>query len=58
MTFNAEAPIALAHELRFGGNTVVFSMTNREFQDWRWRANSPGYFSDSKDSHFLRRCFL
>jgi len=31
MTFNGQAPIALANELRFGGNTVVFSMTNRDF---------------------------
>lgn len=30
MTFNGESPISLAHELRFGGNTVVFSMTNRD----------------------------
>lgn len=32
MTFNGIAPVALAHELRFGGNTAVFSMTNRDFQ--------------------------
>src|SRR6476620_9802121 len=32
MTFNGMAPIALANELRFGGSTVVFSMTNRDFQ--------------------------
>src|SRR5690349_11966580 len=32
MTFNGMAPVALANELRFGGNTVVFSMTNRDFQ--------------------------
>lgn len=31
MTFNGESLIALAHEMRFGGNTVVFSMTNRDF---------------------------
>ncbi len=28
LTLNGSAPIALAHELRFGGNTVVYSMTN------------------------------
>jgi glycogen debranching enzyme len=32
MTFNGIAGVALAKELRFGGNTVVFSMTNRDFQ--------------------------
>jgi glycogen debranching enzyme len=32
MTFNGVSPVALAKELRFGGNTVVFSMTNRDFQ--------------------------
>ncbi len=31
MTFNGQAPISLSQELRFGGNTVVFSMTNRDF---------------------------
>jgi glycogen debranching enzyme len=30
MTFNGQRPIALAHELKFRGNTVVFSMTNRD----------------------------
>lgn len=30
MTINGVAPISLAHELRGGGNTVVFSMTNRD----------------------------
>ena len=32
MVFNAAAPVALSRELRFGGNTLVFSMTNRDFQ--------------------------
>lgn len=32
MTLNGIRPVALAHELRFGGNTVVFSMTNRDFE--------------------------
>ncbi len=31
MTFNGLAPVALASELRFGGSTVVFSMTNPDF---------------------------
>jgi glycogen debranching enzyme len=30
MTFNGQRPVALAHELKFRGNTVVFSMTNRD----------------------------
>lgn len=30
MSFNGTRPVALARELRFGGNTVVFSMTNRD----------------------------
>src|SRR3954469_25997178 len=32
MTLNGQAPVALAHELRFGGSTVVFSMTNRDLE--------------------------
>ncbi len=32
MTFNGMAPVSLAKELRFGGNTVVLSMTNRDFE--------------------------
>lgn len=28
MTFNGVRPVALTHELRFGGHTAVFSMTN------------------------------
>src|SRR5947207_2353908 len=31
MTFNGEAPVPLAQEPRFGGNTLVISMTNRDF---------------------------
>jgi glycogen debranching enzyme len=30
LTFNGHRPVALAHELKFRGNTVVFSMTNRD----------------------------
>ena len=30
MTFNGKAPVSLSRELRFSGNTVVFSMTNRD----------------------------
>ena len=33
MTFNGSTPVALSQELRFGGNTVVFSMTNRDLID-------------------------
>src|SRR4051794_989305 len=33
MTFNGMAPVSLAHELRFGGHTAVFSMTNRDLPD-------------------------
>jgi glycogen debranching enzyme len=32
MMINGMAPVALAHELRYGGSTVVFSMTNRDFE--------------------------
>lgn len=32
MTFNGSAPVALANELKYGGNSVVFSMTNRDIQ--------------------------
>jgi glycogen debranching enzyme len=32
MTINGKAPVALAHELRHGGSTVVFSMTNRDLE--------------------------
>ncbi len=31
MVFNGMTPVALSRELRFGGSTVVFSMTNRDF---------------------------
>lgn len=30
MTLNNASPVALAHEVRFGGNTLVISMTNRD----------------------------
>ncbi len=33
MTFNGATGVALSHELRFGGNTVVISMTNRDLQE-------------------------
>jgi glycogen debranching enzyme len=32
MNFNGTRPVALTHELRFGGETVVFSMTNRDME--------------------------
>ncbi len=32
MTFNGSSPVPLANELRFGGNTLVFSMTNRDIE--------------------------
>jgi glycogen debranching enzyme len=32
-TFNGVSPIALANELRFAGNTLVLSMTNRDMPD-------------------------
>jgi glycogen debranching enzyme len=32
MTLNGTSPIALHSELRYGGNTLVFSMTNRDLQ--------------------------
>lgn len=33
MTINGSAPVALSRELRFGGSTVVISMTNRDLED-------------------------
>ena len=30
MTLNGQRPVPLAHELRFQGNSAVFSMTNRD----------------------------
>lgn len=33
MTFNGSSPVSLAQELRFGGNTVVISMTNRDLEE-------------------------
>lgn len=32
MTFNGSSPVPLANELRYGGNTLVFSMTNRDIE--------------------------
>lgn len=32
LIFNGFKPVSLSHELRFLGNTAVFSMTNRDFQ--------------------------
>ncbi len=32
-TLNGRSPIALAHELRYGGNTLVISMTNHDLED-------------------------
>lgn len=32
MLINGVSPVPLAHELRYGGSTVVFSMTNRDFE--------------------------
>ena len=33
MTLNGSTPVSLAKELRFGGNTVVISMTNRDLEE-------------------------
>ena len=33
MTVNGQALVPLASELRYNGNTVVFSMTNRDLVD-------------------------
>ena len=49
MTFNGAAPIALSNELRFGGNTSVFSMTNRDFQ----KLDGSGRIS--RDTFLIRR---
>jgi glycogen debranching enzyme len=49
MTINGSAPISLAHELRFGGSTAVFSMTNRDIP----RLNGDGRIS--RDTFLIRR---
>lgn len=49
MTFNGQAPISLAHELRFGGNTAVYSMTNRDFPRLGGGARIP------RDTFLIRR---
>ena len=49
MTFNGAAPIALSNELRFGGNTAVFSMTNRDFQKIGAQGRIP------RDTFLIRR---
>ncbi len=50
MTFNGTSPVALSHELRFGGNTVVFSMTNQDFQ----KIDEPGG-RIRRDTFLIRR---
>src|SRR4051794_546527 len=37
-TFNGTAPIALANELRYGGSTIVYSMTNKDMVDLETKA--------------------
>jgi glycogen debranching enzyme len=49
MTFNGESPITLAQELRFGGNTVVISMTNRDFPMLNGKGRIP------RDTLLIRR---
>ncbi|OFY98517.1 MAG: hypothetical protein A2Z97_02980 [Bdellovibrionales bacterium GWB1_52_6] len=49
MTFNGEAPLPLAKEVRFSGNTVVFSMTNRDLPQ------SGGTGRIRRDSLLIRR---
>src|SRR5262249_14406630 len=41
MTFNGGTPIALSNELRYGGNTLVYSMTNKDFVDLDTRERGP-----------------
>lgn len=48
-TINGQAPIALSHELRFGGNTLVFSMTNRDIQKLGSKERIP------RDTFLIRR---
>jgi glycogen debranching enzyme len=49
MTFNNAAPVALSHELRFGGNTLVISMTNRDMKGLESEGRIP------RDTFLIRR---
>ncbi len=49
MAFNGMSPVGLSRELRFGGSTVVFSMTNRDFQ----KLGGPGRIP--RDTFLIRR---
>ena len=46
---NGISPVALSQELRFGGSTVVFSMTNRDFQKVSGEGRIP------RDTFLIRR---
>jgi glycogen debranching enzyme len=52
-TINGLAPIALAHELRFNGNTVVYSMTNPDLPKLGPNAGVSGRIR--RDSFLIRR---
>ena len=49
ISINGLSPVALSQELRFGGSTVVFSMTNRDFQ----KIGEPGRIP--RDTFLIRR---
>lgn len=49
MVFNGMTPVSLSRELRFGGSTVVFSMTNRDFQKLGGTGRIP------RDTFLIRR---
>jgi glycogen debranching enzyme len=49
MTMNGGSPVALAHELRHGGNTLVISMTNRDMTALSSRERIP------RDTFLIRR---
>ena len=49
MTFNGGALVPLAHELRYSGNTMVFSMTNRDFPEIGGNGRIP------RDTFLIRR---
>ncbi len=49
MVFNGMSPVALSRELRFGGSTVVFSMTNRDFESIGGAGRIP------RDTFLIRR---
>ncbi len=53
MTFNGASPVALADELRFSGNTAVFSMTNRDFPRIDTKTGAPGRIP--RDTFLIRR---